>query len=436
MRKRQTLYIYIVASVLLFVTQNIYSQQSSLTLDSLWTDYLNSLEKNDEGLTEKILTDLNSLASTIEDDSWEAASYTELAKLYEKQGYLGKAATNFFKSIDLLHNNSDQKNWLADNYNDLSSLYRASGNYKQAIEYVNMAIQLYGNDQENSLQRTIAYRNKSIYLLDQEKLDSARAYAELGLSLAKRENFTNEIPLLYNTIGTILFQAENKDEAIKAYVSGLQATEDSSICTIIYHNLGELYFSNKQIDLASRELFRSLNLNQNNDNQGLALKRSTYYLLAKLHLTNSNKEQAITYLEKSITVDTVKLIDEEENVYKGIILLSKTLGGLQEGEATKINKEEALIRCNNYMLQYLDQLQMLKDRLGILNKQYIVNFAAEKHVLSKNIANAEAKRAQIWQAFWIPVVFTVLLLIGFLYMVSRLKKARRFVSEIDFLMED
>ena len=412
-------------------------------LDSLWEGY-SSLQETKPDSAVFLLQGIIHIAEQEDNLDWLAGAYAAIGYIKQEQGYLGVAATNYYHAINILEQLKNQDIRLADNLGNLSLIFRASKQHKLAIDAINKAINLLEANTNTHQELTNAYRNKSIFLLDIDEYDSALYIAEKGLSIAISNNIEANKVYYYNLIGTIHSAQKEYKQALHFYNQGLTLESNSLTRAYLLNNAADSYLNQNEFATSKRLLHQSIKLTLAEDSlvekrfEEIALTRSSYNLLAELALKERKIDSSIFYLNKCISLAPEKMVDEESNIYQTLQMLSEVLSN-NDQETIKLSVQERadkLATCNDLTLQYLHQLQGLKDNLESLNKQYAVNFATEKYILGQKLRTAEAKRAQIWQAFWIPVVFTVLLLIGFLYMVSRLKKVRRFVSEIDFLMED
>jgi tetratricopeptide (TPR) repeat protein len=438
--------------ILLFISNNTLSQgkhnsnvDTKNQLNELWELYL-GLRTTNEDSAVQILNRIRHIAASNNNLEWQGASYAAVAEIKETQGYLGAAASYYFSAIDIYESFDENSVALADNLNNLSNIFRATGDLYTALRYVDKALFIYQNNVNTEKEQTIAFRNKGIYELELKRYSAGHISVNNGLEIATHKNFEEEKAYLLNLQGTLFYKEGNLKSAKKSYFRGISiaSTLESTLpLAYLYHNLGEAQLINEPF-LARVNFSKSLELNGVNNSSerislnSLTLARSTYNLLAKSYLTTNSTDSAILYLEKCIELKTENFVDEEENVFQSLKLLSETLDrskNINSNEDIRLINNQ-LIRCNELMLEYMNQLQTLKDKLGLLNKQYVVNFASEKHQLTAQINTAEKKRSQIWQAFWIPVILTIMLAVGMFLLIARLKKVRRYISEISFLMED
>jgi tetratricopeptide (TPR) repeat protein len=153
-------------------------------------------------------------------DATDTMAIYNSALCYEKAGEVDLAVARYSACADIEYQ-------VPNVFLFISNLYRSNGRESEALETLSKARGLYPREQ------SLIIEELNIYLTNEE-FDKAKE----NLSLAAEQDPTNEI--LWFSLGSVLDNLGNADEAIDAYKKALDVKSDYFDAN---YNLGALYFN-------------------------------------------------------------------------------------------------------------------------------------------------------------------------------------------------
>lgn len=126
-------------------------------------------------------------------------------------------AINFYlKTIAVLHNVSGYDAVRTDCYIKTGNIYQGQQQYIQSIPYYHQALQLAMQSNDTTyLYQAALYLGSARYSVSE--VDSARFYFEYASGLAGSRSDFVDLPILYNSLGIIYFEAANYQQAINYF---------------------------------------------------------------------------------------------------------------------------------------------------------------------------------------------------------------------------
>ena len=126
--------------------------------------------------------------------------------------------------------------------NDQGMYEVAVDNYRKAIYYSGKA--------SNRLKMAYGYRNIAYLYIARENNDSARWYAERGISLLNGDSTAQALPSFLQILGIVEKSEGNIGEAINYFSDAIKYEKDPNVVIHYYLSLGNLYLDKGQFDKA------------------------------------------------------------------------------------------------------------------------------------------------------------------------------------------
>ena len=380
-------YIILQIIVLVFICNNIYSQNNRTVIDSL----LMQINKVSEKEQIEIYNELSmlywnlsldssffyanealNLSHIIKDNKSLSESYNRIASVYFYKNQYEKAL-EFYQKALAIRKETDDKTGIADIYNNIANIYSNQENYQTTLDYYNQALKI---SEELNDSTNIASYHRSIgatYLVMENYKKSLEHYL-IALDVVKKLNKPGVVAKLYNTIGNIYSDITSYDAALKYYIDALEIYKkinDEAGLSAMYNNIGICYLSYYEVDKALLYFEKSLELDiKLNLQDGLSM---VYNNIGTVYDQKGDKEKAIEYYNKSLEIN-INLDNEE-----GISTAQNNLGlsYLDIGEYKK---------GYEYLTKSLEINKKLKDNYNIANNY---NNLAKLYMRQKKYSEAK-----------------------------------------------
>jgi serine phosphatase RsbU (regulator of sigma subunit)/lipopolysaccharide biosynthesis regulator YciM len=167
------------------------------------------------------------------------------------------------------------------------------------------------------------------------KPDTAIFVAKNALQIAEKKQFLQGIAASYNTIGRLLRQRGEYDQALEYGFRALKMYDDidnKKDKSLTYNNIGIVYYDIRQYDKARKYLKLSLELREKiGDKIGIA---TSYNNLGRLDIEEQNYERAMNYFKKAVSMT---------DSFKEISVLSLYRCNMAEASIKLFNHKDALI---------------------------------------------------------------------------------------------
>lgn len=236
-----------------------------------------------------------------------AVSAYNLALVFEDQGQIEKAISNYIEAERLLLNSEIEKNFLSDVYAGLTHVYFYSGDLTKAEEYgekaMDVGIRSYGEFNPNMTFTYVSYAN---VLEARERYDEAIALLEKSLEIRKNtygeyHRWTCEANY---DLANSLMKTKDYDRAETLYKTAIEIGEkinSKQYLANAYFYLASLYNERETNLEEARELLEKALLSNiavfGNINEIVA---ANYYEFAKWAMLSNNEDQFFEYVDKSL----------------------------------------------------------------------------------------------------------------------------------------
>ena len=184
-------------------------------------------------------------------------------------------------------------------YQYYGSFYYFSSQHKKAISYFNKSLQMakqYGlGELNNSTEIRLAF------LASEKDLYAAEKSFKRLLKIAVQNNYSNNIPEIYNGLGSIYDIRAMHDEAFNYYLKGLyyaKKTKDAYRQAMLLNNLGLVCINNKQLNQAEDMFEEGLKLIEGKNEHRLAFNLNNNLGLLTKDLKKYN--ESVNYYKKTL----------------------------------------------------------------------------------------------------------------------------------------
>lgn len=184
------------------------------------------LSKNQDDISQKFLV----------------VSYNNIGKLYRNLGDYIKAIQYYYKALKIIENNDILQLYQQPIYNNIGIAYEAMKDYPNALAYYQKSILL---EKDIILYNSLATTHQNI-----NKYDTAYTYIQKALQLIKTNPSSENLELIYSTLGWNYFKQKNYTAALDtlqlALANSLQAygSKHTAVATAL-HQIGRVHFAQK-----------------------------------------------------------------------------------------------------------------------------------------------------------------------------------------------
>jgi tetratricopeptide (TPR) repeat protein len=234
-------------------------------------------------------------------------TWNNLGFVYDEQGNYEKAIESYRKAIEI------KPDYDAAWYN-LVIAYKNQQNYAQAIDAYRKAIEIKPDDHEVWFSLGLVYFNQGNYEQAIESYrkaieinaDDHEAWYNLGVVYGKQGNYEQAIESYRKAIeikadsheawcnlGVVYSDQGNYEQAIESYRKAIEIKDDYQKA---WYNLGVAYVYSKDWQNAEQSFLKALAIKPDDD--------SPIYNLACLFSLQNNKEKALSYLQKAISLNS------------------------------------------------------------------------------------------------------------------------------------
>jgi two-component system, sensor histidine kinase and response regulator len=340
---------HILFIVLSVFTLNAFAQtttiEKKIKVDSLNAQAL-KLSGVNGGLALPLLFQSATLAKEIDYQEGLSASLFYEAGVYQQSGFNKRALSLYTKVLDMAKQNDDKYN------------------QARAIQQIAMLTKEDGN-----LEESIGMLRESMAILEEEKKeqDVINGYNSMGLLLAEQKKFDSAEYFLKNALSRSLKVG---------YLAGQRKAN---------YNHGVLHLAQNDFDSAQFFFTKSSIIEHTQkDNYGMARAK---IMLARLHNTKGNFEQAIAYGEEgyhlSEQIGALKLVadalDQILDGYNSLGNKDQVLNWQSKMIATELDMAD---EEKSYATDLLDVIRREQDRRSTFEKQVVVS---EQKAQKRNI---------------------------------------------------
>ena len=192
-----------------------------------------------------------------------ATTYNNLGSIYQNQGLIEKAIEYYHKSLSIKENNN-LKSGIASTYNNIAYLYHRQKNYPKALEYYNKSLKISEKTNDKILKARILNNIGNLYE-NKHQIDTAIIYYNKSLELEKQNNNNNGIATEYNNLGFIYKQKKQYKKALDFFQKSLKIRKqlsDKKGIAITLNNIGNLYLETKNLVKANEYAKQSFKISK------------------------------------------------------------------------------------------------------------------------------------------------------------------------------
>lgn len=285
----------------------------------------------------------------------EAVSLFNIGVVYYYQGQLDSALFYYLSSEPKFESIGDRPN-LSRLYNNLGRIYEKTNQLEHALEVSRNSISIKEKLRDTKgLLNT--YTNMSSIFQRLNNYDSALFYSNKCIEKAKEIGDLSAYKSELVNIGIIYKNLDSNNKAIRAFKEAeslLLDKEDPYVLSQIYHNLGEFYFDQNELDKADFYLSKTREVLLVDDYLETALKH--YHLAYAYHKKRGDTVSAFIDLEKYQNLNE-KFISQE--------LINKTSELEQLYQKEKRELEIETLNAEN-QLKSLKIEKNLRERNGLI----------------------------------------------------------------------
>ncbi len=267
-------------------------------------------------------------------------SYFSLGLYYHGITKYLKAEQNYSKALTGFEELGDL-DWKASVHLNLGALYLSIPDYAKALAANQNAIQIY-QMLKNNIDLASCYVNVSGIYASLRQESSALAYLKKALRIFSAANANGRgVALAYGNIGKSYFSASNEEYkkmgihpslkhslALENLDKGLVVAKylkDASVLTGLYTDLGSVYESLGNSDLALDSYKMSLNYADQLDNK--SFRANSLLALSEFYLNAKNYKPAIPLLQEALQIgENYKLNEVQRLAYSNLSKVEEKLG--------------------------------------------------------------------------------------------------------------
>jgi signal transduction histidine kinase len=343
------------------------------------------------------------LLPEIGDSSWHAEAYYVLGSSLTETGDFGPAITNFKKSAGI-YLSHDKLQKYADAVNSLGVIYDHLGDYDEALRYY--LASLNALDDSNPQGLVFAHNNIGLIHLAEKTYDDAKSSLLRSISIAKQHGVEECLTYPYHNLGDLFAEQMQLDSAIHYYNLSYDidlAQKDEEGVGINLKSLGEVYAQLGLYDMAFSHLQEALDIHKSRgDEVNLS---ATYNSLSKLFYKTHKYEKSLAAARKALdyaeplqlkvqvkdAAGVLSDIYKLQGDYKNALQYTEMYHAFQDSILNEAKiKELALLRLKQSetekaLLQSDNQLKkdQMDDQLVLIEKQtYLVIFISFGLILS------------------------------------------------------
>ena len=228
-----------------------------------------------------------------------AHSYNVLAGVYGESGAYKKSINILYKAMKIYELQRDMEG-LEKVYNNWGYLYMKLGDYSKAMAYYKKALSLIKRNKLNK-NRGFLYSDMGICYKEFGKYDSALCCYNLALKAYKKHKTFNAIPMLYQSFGNLYgFRLGRPDSAQAYFEKGIKLARqyDSNSLIELYFSLGQLEERQKKYRKSIETYGQSLHVAEKTGD--LNGQEQAHYGLFHVYKRINRLPEAISHFQKYV----------------------------------------------------------------------------------------------------------------------------------------
>ncbi len=391
------------------------NKKAHLTLEYCWSSRHDNLEKSLELTTWAKQTLLEQ-----EDIEGVAIANSYLGAFYFLQNQNSKAIS-YLKEAEKTFKATSNYDRLSRVYNNLGIAYAGVYDYNSSIYYYNQSLKIKEQHLQDVDISTNLVNIATIYY-DQGDYEKCIKTNEEALIITLNTGNLNSTAIIYSNLGASHERMKHYKRAINYNLKALDIyqNEISSPIALIrtYSNLGAVYLSQNDFEIAEYYFRKSLEINEkvNNASQNAV----TLNNLAELYRKQSKLIESLNYAQQALTLANQSNNTEEELVsLKTLSEIEKELNNYQKAYqfyVEYITLSDSLMEISEY---HNTQLALAQNEIAI------ENIKKEKDLTIQQLRN---KKTIIWHVFGWALTITI-----FIWILVFIKKPNIKSSGINIL---
>ena len=224
------------------------------------------------------------------------------------------ALSYYNKTIQIVQHNNSLSAVLIDSYIKSGNIFQGKKNYQRAVYFYHKALFFARKKNDaNFLYQSALYLGSAKYSISE--IDSARFYFEYAAKLADNQTDLIDLPILYNSLGIIYYEAANYRQAINYFqlaANRLSPEDDSYQESLVSfnNNIASCYLRLGEYNTALKN-YRSLL-------EYKELEQSLYQNMAHTFYFLKQYDSALYYMQQipySISTSHARLLNEKGRIY-------------------------------------------------------------------------------------------------------------------------
>jgi signal transduction histidine kinase len=239
------------------------------------------------------------LANTTTSLGIKQSAYLEIGCFYREVNDFEKASTYLIKSLEIALQ-IDDNDEICDTYRMLATIYVKTKNWDLALKNSEKSLDYINKVDPNNFAPYFIYISDGLIKKECGKLKEALIVAQKGLKLTEKVNDKSSSAGAYILLGDIYFKMNNLEKARYYYTkcSPLVPFMEGYDVIAYENSIAKLYLLSGEYKLAIKHIIKSLNVSKKIDRK-IAMQKN-YELLAEAYEKLGNKDEALSYLKKSV----------------------------------------------------------------------------------------------------------------------------------------
>lgn len=269
--------------------------------------------------------------------------YNSIGLVYNSLGEFEKALDYCLKAIKILETENDKKS-LGESYNHLGIIYYILGDYQKGIEYSNKSVALC--EKINApLTLAFSHENLVIIYIKIKDYDKALYHVKKTIEIRTGQNDKAGLAGSYENLALILRNTKKYEEALKYYNMSIQMKKELNKLNDLapsYAGMGITYLEMKQYNKSLEYTFKALELRKANGEKRAI--QSSLNKLSEIYTAMEDYKKALEYYKLSKAYSD-SLMNEQKN--KAILVLQG------EFQLEKREREIEFLQRENTLQKYL-----------------------------------------------------------------------------------
>ena len=239
------------------------------------------------------------LVTDLGDSILHAHVYYVLGASFTKKGDFGVAISNFRKSAEIYRSREENQKY-AEAMNHIGVIYDHLGDFDEALRHY--LASLNALDENNPTGLVFAHNNIALIHMAEKSYNQAKRSLVRSIEIAQQHDLENKLTYPYHNLGDLYAEQMQMDSALHFYQLSYNidlAEDDLEGVGINLKSMGEVYAKLEMYDIASEYLQKALGIHQKReDDVNLS---TTYNSLSELLYNTNQLEGALESANKALS---------------------------------------------------------------------------------------------------------------------------------------